>query len=42
MLTSYAFAAATVGWMVLVFLFFVAHAPQKTLAEVIRDVEASR
>jgi hypothetical protein len=42
MLTSYAFAAATLGWMLLVLLFFVAHAPQKTLAEVIRDVESSR
>jgi hypothetical protein len=42
MLTSYALAVATLGWMVLVAVFFVAHAPQKTLAEVIRDVEASR
>ena len=41
MLTSY-FAAATLGWMLLVLLFFMAHAPQKTLAEVIRDVKSSR
>lgn len=40
MLPAYAFAAATMGWIVLVLLFFIAHAPQKTLAEVIRDVES--
>jgi len=36
------FAAATMGWIVLVLLFFKAYAPQKTLTELIRDVESSR
>jgi hypothetical protein len=35
-------AAATVVWIILVMLFFAAYAPQKTLAEVIRDVESTR
>ena len=32
----------TIAWAFLLFLFLLAHAPQRTMTEIIRDVESSR
>ena len=32
----------TIGWALLVFLFLFAYAPQRTMTEIIRDVESPR
>ena len=33
---------AIVGWAILVFLFMLTHAQERTMTEIIRDVESSR